>query len=99
MVCVELYLACRKTCRPSVSQSASLLESGMLRHGKKKKSRSKCENMRRTGAINDKVVVIVFTDFLLEPVHILQEVSALPQKTLGLNRSGRTKGALTYSKQ
>ena len=37
MVCVELYLACRKTCRPSVSRSASLLESGMLRHGKKKK--------------------------------------------------------------
>jgi hypothetical protein len=31
----------------------------------------KHEDKRRTWAINDKVVVFVFTDFLLEPVHVL----------------------------
>jgi hypothetical protein len=57
------------------------------------------EDKRRTGAINDKVVVFVFADFLLEPVHILREVSTRPSKILGLARSERAKGAPTYSKQ
>ena len=43
---------------------------GMLRHGKKNVG-FKHEDKRRTWAINDKVVVFVFTDFLLEPVHVL----------------------------
>jgi hypothetical protein len=48
-----------------------------------KKNGCKREDTRHTGAINDKVVVLIFSDFLLKPIHILQEVSALPQKTLG----------------
>jgi hypothetical protein len=89
MVCIELYLACRETCRPSVSSQRHYRRRATA--WQEKKSRSKCENTRRTGAINDKVVVIVFADFLLEPVHILQEVSALPQKTLGLTAQGARK--------
>ena len=37
----------------------------------KKKVGFKHEDKRRTWAINDKVVAFVFTDFLLEPVHVL----------------------------
>ena len=80
MVCIELYLACMGH---AGYQSASLLGLGMLRHGKKK-NWCKREDTGHTGAINDKVVVLIFSDFLLKPVHILQEVSALPHKTLGL---------------
>jgi hypothetical protein len=46
----------------------------------KKKNGCRRQDTRHTGAINDKVVVLIFSDFLLEPVHILQEVSALPRK-------------------
>lgn len=80
MMCIELYLACRGACGPSVSVTVGA-RLGVLRHGKKNGCRR--QDTRHTGAINDKVVVLIFSDFLLEPVHILQEVSALPPKTLG----------------
>ncbi len=85
MMRIELYLACKVTCRPSVRPSVSVAVGA--RHAtawQKKKIGCKREDTRHTGAINDKVVILIFSDFLLEPVHILQEVSVLPQKTLGL---------------
>ena len=80
MVGIELYLACREACRPSISVTVGAGRATAWQ----KKTRCKREDTRHTGAINDKVVVLIFSDFLLEPVHILQEVSTLPQKTLGL---------------
>jgi hypothetical protein len=76
MVCIQLYLACREACKPSVSVTVG------ARHATawQKKNGCKRQDTRHTGAINDKVVVLIFSDFLLEPVHILQEVSALLRK-------------------
>ena len=96
MVCIELYLAYVEAWRPSVSVIVGARRATASQ--KKKKPGAKREDTRHTGAINDKVVVLIFSDFLLEPVHILQEVSALPRKH-SARRSGGAKGALTYSKQ
>ena len=81
MVCIELYLACREAGRSSVSVTVGARRATAW---PKEKAGCKRQDTRHTGAINDKVVILIFSDFLLEPVHILQEVSALPQKMLGL---------------
>lgn len=78
VVCIELYLACRDACRPTVSVTVGVKHATAWQE----KIGFKHEDTMRTRAINDKVVIVVFTEFFLEPVHILHEISTLPQGTL-----------------